>query len=145
MNFFIAKHKNLQIEIEFKCPEIGEFWWKETGLTNLRQNFCFDVIDVVRKKIVAFVYLDKYKKYKFKKYKGASSKMEFCAFQRIMPKLGQANKIRSIVKDGDAYNVFLLKNSNLKVWTIHDSGQAIKNFKTSFKNYNKKYGLIFQK
>ena len=60
--------------------------------------FVFDVIDVDKKKIIAFVYLDKYKKSKYKNYAGASNMMEACHFKQIMPKLRQTNKIRSIVK-----------------------------------------------
>lgn len=66
--------------------------------------------------------------------------MEACAFKQIMPKLRQTNKIKSIVKDGDAYIEYLIKNFHWNVGVIHDAGHAFKNFNTSFKKYNKMSG-----
>lgn len=63
--------------------------------------------------------------------------MEACAFKQIMPKLRQTNKIKSIVKVGDAYIEYLIKNFHWNVGVIHDAGHAIKNFNTSLKNTTK--------
>ena len=51
--------------------------------------------------------------------------MEACAFKQIMPQLRQTGKRRSIVKDGDAYIEYLIKDSHWNVGVIHDAGHAV--------------------
>lgn len=113
------------------------------GAWNYKYNskFCiFDVIDVFKKKIIAFDIINKYKKSRFKNYTGPSNQMEAQGFLKVYPKLRSNKKIIGIVKDHDTTIDSLIKSLKWPIKIIYDPGHLIKNFDTSFRDINKKSG-----
>lgn len=144
--FYKAEHEVVDVLLEMANEDVNKNLeaLKEGAIITLdgswrtkrnSRTFILDAIDVITKKIIAFVLIDKDDKNN--PYDGSSNMMEAAAFRKMIPKLMASGKISAIVKDGDTKLAGIAKEFGWDVTFLQDPQHLKKNFGTLFTKYNK--------